>query len=314
MHHFKNIFFILVATNGVSAFADLPLTVDDLITDKNKFKLTTNINYFNQSQRNLTEQGYSLVDLGNGRTLTLPNPPTEGVNNTDSLIGTLGLNYGITDKWDIGIKTNALYRQTRQNISDDTHQDTDKYLQDISFTTQYQTTENHQKLPDSLVFSEISVYDKTDGLDSKSLSSVLVGGTVYTVNDPIVLSLTGSYQYNTNRDILDQNQKVNIGDIFSLNGSVGFAVNPDITLNTGVGWQSREADKINGKDLGVRQTQTNLSLGLAYALSQRSNLTANVRTNISGDNGSTFSVGLTTKLGKLPPPLSERYRKINQKK
>lgn len=146
-------------------------------------------------------------------------------------------------------------------------------------------------------------------MDSKSFSSALIGGTVYTVNDPIVLSLTGNYQYNAKRDILTQNKTVDIGDVLSVNGSVGFAVNPDITLNTGVGWQLRQADKINGTNLGVKQTQTNLNLGLAYALSQRGNITANVRANISGDGGSTFSVGLTTKLGELPLPLSERYRK-----
>lgn len=160
-----------------------------------------------------------------------------------------------------------------------------------------------------MIFGEISLYDKTDGLDSKTFSSALIGGTLYTVNDPIVLSLTGSYQYNAKRDILTQNKIVDIGDVLSVNGTVGFAVNPDITLNTGVGWQLRQADKINGINLGIKQTQTNLSLGLAYALSQRSNITANVRTNISGDGGSTFSVGLMTKLGELPPPLSERYRK-----
>lgn len=291
------------------AFADLPLTVEDLITDKNKFKLTTNISYFNQSQRNLTEQGYSFIDLGNGRTLSLPNPPTEGTSNTDSLIGTLGLNYGATDKWELGVKANALYRQTRFSASDVNNQQTDRYLQDVSVTTQYQTTENHKTLPDSLVFSEISVYDKTDGLDSKSLSSVLVGGTVYTINDPIVLSLTSSYQYSAKRDILDRNKIVDIGDVLSVNGSIGFAVNPDITLNTGVGWQLRQADKIDGKEVGGKQTQTNLSLGMAYAVSERNNLTANLRTNVSGQDGSTFSVGLTTKLGALPQPLSERYKK-----
>ena len=165
-----------------------------------------------------------------------------------------------------------------------------------------------------MIFSEISLYDKTDGLDSKTFSSALIGGTVYTINDPIVLSLTGSYQYNAKRSILTQNKTVDIGDALSINGSIGFAVNPDITLNTGVGWQLRQADKINGTNLGIKHTQTNLNLGLAYALSQRSNITANVRTNISGNGGSTFSVGLTTKLGELPPPLSEKYKnlKVNQ--
>lgn len=94
-----------------------------------------------------------------------------------------------------------------------------------------------------------------------------------------------------------------------MNGTVGFAVNPDITLNAGVGWQYRQADKTHGNMLGINQTQTNLNLGMAYALSARNNLVVNVRTNISGDEGSVFSLGLTTKLGKLPPPPSERYRK-----
>lgn len=49
---------------------------------------------------------------------------------------------------------------------------------------------------------------------------------------------------------------------------------------------------------------------MAYALSARNNLIVNVRTNISGDEGSIFSLGFTTKLGKLPPPPSERYRKL----
>lgn len=38
-----------------SALADLPLTVEELTADKNKFKLTSSLSYFNQSQRNLTE-------------------------------------------------------------------------------------------------------------------------------------------------------------------------------------------------------------------------------------------------------------------
>lgn len=257
----------------------------------------------------MIEQGYSIVDLGNGRTIILPNPSTERMSNTDTLIGTLGLNYGVTDKWEIGVKTNALYRQIRQNSADGNHQNSDKYLQDFSFTTQYQTTENHKNFPDSLLFAEISLYDKSDGLNSKSFSSLLIGGTVYTVNDPIVLSLTSSYQYNTKRDMLEQNKTIDIGDVLSINGSVGFAVNPDITLNTGISWQMRQADKVNGEHLGIKQTQTNLNLGLAYALSQRINITANVRTNISGNGGSIFSLGFTTKLGKLASLPSERYRK-----
>lgn len=91
---------------------------------------------------------------------------------------------------------------------------------------------------------------------------------------------------------------------------MGFAVNPDITLTGGVGVRHKWADKNELGKLENNGTQTTLNLGLAYALTARSNLTANVRTPISGDGGSTLSVGLTTKLGTLPPPLSQKYRKL----
>lgn len=98
-----------------------------------------------------------------------------------------------------------------------------------------------------------------------------------------------------------------------LNGSVGFAVNPDITLTGGVSIRHKWADKTSIGKVENNHTQTALNLGLAYALSARSNLTANVRTPISVAGGSTLSVGLTTKLGKLPPPLSQKYRQSTTK-
>ncbi|KDN25500.1 hypothetical protein MBO_03347 [Moraxella bovoculi 237] len=135
--------------------------------------------------------------------------------------------------------------------------------------------------------------------------------TTYTVNDPIVLSLTGTYQYQANRETNASN-RVDLGDTAMLNGMVGFAVNPDITLTGGVSVRHKWADKNDFGNIENNQTQTSLNLGLAYALSARSNLTANVRTPISGASGSTVSVGLTTKIGELPPPLSQKYRQAQK--
>lgn len=134
-----------------------------------------------------------------------------------------------------------------------------------------------------------------------------MGFTTYTINDPIVLSLTGTYQYQANRRLQTGGQ-VDLGDGAMLNGSVAFAVNPDITLTGGVGVRHKWADKNKLGKLENRSTQTMLNLGFSYVLTARSNLTANARFPISGDGGSTLSMGLTTKLGTLPPPLSQKYR------
>lgn len=198
------------------ALADLPLTVEDLTADKNKFKLTSSLSYFNQSRRDWVDQGYSLVDLGNGRVLALPNSPTEETSNIDSLIGTLGVDYGLSDRLDIGLRTNAVYRQTRSRAADRIAKNSEASFQDVWLSAQYQATKNHQRWPDSLFFAEVALRDKTEGLAPKSFAAALVGATVYTVNDPIVVSFTGSYRRSADRLALSQNDSVRIGDTVSL--------------------------------------------------------------------------------------------------
>lgn len=174
------------------AHADLPLTVDDLLADKNRFRLDTDFSYYNHHKSSSITQGFDVVDLGNGRTAYLPSIG-ESDTNTDSVIMGIGLRYGVNDKLEIGIKGNGIYRNTRhQNGTEFTTTD-NTHLQNISISTQYQATKNHAKLPDSSVFGEVSLYDNTQGFDSKNGVSALVGFTTYTINDPIVLSLTGTY-------------------------------------------------------------------------------------------------------------------------
>ncbi|MFW2178285.1 MULTISPECIES: hypothetical protein [unclassified Moraxella] len=291
------------------AHADLPLTVSDILADKNRFKLDTDFSYYNHQKSSTALQGFEPIDLGNGRMVYLPSLG-ENHTNTDSVIMGLGLRYGMNDKLEIGIKGNGIYRNTRNQSAIDLTSTSDSYLNDISISTQYQLTKNHKKLPDSLMFGELSIYNNTQGLRSKNGASTLIGSTVYTVNDPIVLSLTGTYHHQASRES-DVGTRVDLGDIAMLNGSVGFAVNPDITLTGGVGVRHKWADKNELGKLENNSTQTTLNLGLAYALTARSNLITNVRTPISGTGGSTLSLGLTTKLGELPPPLSQRYRQLN---
>lgn len=293
---------------STTVHANLPLTVADILADENRFKLDTDVSYHNHHKSSATTQGFEMVDLGNGRTVYLPSIG-ESRTNSDSLIAGLGLRYGVSDKLEIGIRTNGVYRNARHQSGSELSSTSDAYLQDLSLSTQYQLTKNHAKLPDMLAFGELSLYDNTQGLKRKNASSALVGFTTYTVNDPIVLSLTGTYQYQAKRETTTGN-RMDLGDTAAINGLVGFAVDPDITLTGGVGVRHKWADKNELGKLENNSTQTTLNLGLAYALTARSNLTTNVRTPISGDGGSTLSVGLTTKLGTLPPPLSQKYHKL----
>lgn len=280
---------LLISTLPIVARAELPLTVDELLADKNKFVLETALYYHNHSD--------------NKNTI-----------NSDTIVPIVGLRYGISDTLDIGIKTKALYRNHRYDIT--TPNASDSRLQELLINTQYQVSKNHKTLPDTVVFAELSAYDNTQGLIPKWGAKTLIGSTIYHTYDPLALSLTTTYLHNTNRQTNNTpnntsnqiNNAINIGDNLSINGQVGFAVNPDISLIGGIGWQLKQADKQNQIPLNRTQTQTYLDFGLTYNLNQRSSISTAIRTNVSGDEGSIFSVGLTTKLGELPTPLSQKYR------
>ena len=170
---------------SLSAHADLPLTVDDLLADKNRFKLDTDLSYYNHHRSSVATQGFEMVDLGQGRTLYMPSIG-ESNTNTDSLIAGLGLRYGISDKLEMGIKTNAIYRNARHQNGVELSKSSDTHLNDVSLSTQYQFTKNHVKLPDVIGFGELSVYDNTQGLKSKSGASALLAL-------PLIRSMTPLY-------------------------------------------------------------------------------------------------------------------------
>lgn len=118
-------------TFGSLCHADLPLTIESLTTDKGRFKLDTTVSYFNRNSSNLLYQGSNVIDLGNGSIITIPNLPTEGTVNTDTIVGTLGLRYGMSEAWEVGIKANGIALEKRQENDGKVTSQSDTRLQDI---------------------------------------------------------------------------------------------------------------------------------------------------------------------------------------
>lgn len=106
---------LTLTTLPLIAHADLPLTVEDILADKNRFKLDTELSYFNQQKTSAVAQGFNSVYLGGGWTIYLPNIG-ESNTNTDSLIASFGLRYGVSDRLETGIKANGVYRNDRHQI------------------------------------------------------------------------------------------------------------------------------------------------------------------------------------------------------
>lgn len=307
-------FATLASSISFTAHADLPLLIEDLVTNKNRFKLEVKLNYINQTTSQLSDPSFTLVALGDGSTLAFPNPTLQGEYNSDTALINLGLRYGIKNNTELGIKINTITTQHRQQISGSSKTTSHARWQDVWLTGQHQLTKNHNFFADSLLFAELNLVDHSQTLKQDYGSSALLGFTTYMINDPILLSMTVSYQYNATRD-LTTGGSVDRGDVAGLHGIIGFAINPDITLNFGTGWQWRHADKYKDSDAHFSNTtKTSTNFGFTYAISERSNATINLQSNVSGEGGSNLTVGITTKLGSLPAPASSKYRQNQQQK
>lgn len=107
--------------------------------------------------------------------------------------------------------------------------------------------------------------------------------TTYRAIDPVVLSLTAAYRFNTTRSDGDVDLKP--GNFLLLTPSIAFAVNDRVTLTTGLQWINRQADRIKGESREARETSTDILLGVGYGIARGNTLNFTVNANASGRNG-----------------------------
>ena len=266
------------------------------------------MSYVNQERRDLQQGGFFLVDLDAGRTIAIPLPTTQGESNTDTLVVAPALRYGVTSKLETSLRGSGTLQQSRfqssAQLSASGQQagfssQTETAWNDLWLGSQYQIFNNHAKYPNLLAFADLAVLQRGEGFKPAYAQAGLVGLTTYTVNDPLVFSLTSSYQVSGSRQF-DDGRTLQQGDVSSLSGSLGFAVNPEVTLTSGLSWRQQQAERLDGTTVSLRRTQTSASVGFAYAVSERSNLSVNVTNPISGEGGSTLSLQVNRKLGVLP--------------
>lgn len=81
-----------------SAWADLPLTVEDILTDKGRVRLDLSLAYANSERTGVAVGEPVIVQTGRASFVTLPGQVGERISNSDSLVGAFGLRYGVTSK------------------------------------------------------------------------------------------------------------------------------------------------------------------------------------------------------------------------
>lgn len=271
----------MLAAWSASAFADLPLTVEDLITDKGKVKLDVSLAYANSDRQGVSTGEPITVQTGPTSFVTLPTVIGESQGNSDALVGTLGLRYGLTGKAEIFARTSYLTSSARTSDVSGTSKSSDSRFADAWAGINYQFKKDDDT-PAVLGFAEVALREK-HARSSSSFKSALVGITTYKAIDPVVFSLTTAYRFNQSRQDGDTNYKP--GNLLLLNPSIAFAVNDRVTLTTGMQWANRQADKWDNKTQGFRRTSSDLLLGVGYGISKGSTLNLTFKSNVSGSSG-----------------------------
>jgi hypothetical protein len=266
----------------LSALADLPLSVEGLITDKGKTKFDVSIAYGNADQQGVSTGVPLLVQTGPASFITVPAAIGESQGNSDNWVLTVGLRYGLTANTEIYSRVSGISSRQRNSGVSGTSFDSDSRLADAWIGVNHQFKQDDHT-PALLGFAEIALIERHRN-NRASFKSALVGFTTYKAIDPVVFSLTTAYRFNQSRQ--EGNVNYRPGHLILFQPSVAFAVNDRVTLSTGLQWTRRQADKLDGIPQGITRTATDLVLGVGYGFNEGSTLNMSFKANASGSRGS----------------------------
>ncbi|HFC8548143.1 TPA: meta-pathway of phenol degradation family protein [Neisseria lactamica] len=277
----------LPAILPLSAYADLPLTIEDIITDKGKWKMETSLTYLNSENSRAALAAPVYIQTGATSFIPIPTEIQENGSNTDMLAGTLGLRYGLTGNTDIYGSGSYLWHEERK--LDGNGKTRNKRMSDVSAGISH-TFLKDDKNPALIGFLESTVYEKSRNKASSG-KSWLIGATTYKAIDPVVLSLTAAYRINGSKT-LSSNTKYKAGNYWMLNPNISFAANDRISLTGGIQWLGKQPDRLDGKKESARNTSTYAHFGAGFGFTKTTALNASARFNVSGQSSSELKFGV----------------------
>ncbi|MGV2112819.1 transporter [Agrobacterium salinitolerans] len=218
---------------------------------------------------------------------------------SETLLTTVGLRYGLTEKSEIYTRATYRFDNSRfaDSINDAMENRSSNAFQSHVVGINYRFLDD-DKYPALIGFADIALFENTASSGTKlhSAKSGAVGFTTYRVIDPVVISMTAGYRPNLTRKV--DSQEINPGDTLFINPSIAFAVNNEMTLTGGFGLNFTGADMLDGVKRGTRNTNADLQFGLAYAWDKNTTLRADARTEVLGESGFTVGLTLTRKFGQ----------------
>lgn len=297
----RNCVVLILTSFSTFSLADVPLTIEDLLTAQNRWRVGLGINYSNTNEQKISTGSPVLLQIGPVQYIALPTQIGESRTNSDTLSISPSLRYGLSGKTELYGRSTFIADSSRIQDTNGQHSESDSRFESLWLGVNHKFI-SEGKTPALLGFIEMAALENTrlsgknDNIDYAK--SWLIGATTYRVIDPMVLSLTAAYRFNQTHDLDGASYK--LGNYLVLNPSASFAVNNEITLSGGFQWIDSQPSELNGVSQGLRNTNTNLNLGLAWLWDERTTLNFSGNANVSGNGGAGLGLTWTYKLGDLP--------------
>ncbi len=259
---------ILFSTIPIIIFAK-PLQIEDILSDKNEFKLNSTISYSNIDSKSLNTQ-FVKYDISENNSITIPIVAGENQTDTDFLNFSLDLKYGITKRLEFFSFINFDYTNNNYSSTDNFTNNSDGGFNSFGLGLSYEL-KSEDESPALLVGLSTQAIEKTK-FDEFSQNNYLKNFSFFTTSfytsDPIVFSLSLSYQLNLNKKINEFS--MNNGDSINLTPMIYFAVNPYTSLNWGAKYSYNLKDKIDNEIISNSNSNIMFMLGASYELNPKS--------------------------------------------
>lgn len=285
----KILFLSSILLLPIYSYADLPLTVENLISDKGKISINTEFVYGNSKSNQTQITGIIPIQIGNNSHINLPTDIGESKNQSEYLVSAIGLKYGIGKNSDIGINISGSH-QSQHNLNTN-DKSSHSQFNELSFTGSYQFLDDG-KYPALVGFYDVGLLEKREN-KNVHFSNMSAGLTIYKSYDPIVLSLTTGYKYNFEKSI--NNQTTKPSDIFFINPQAAFAANEKISLLAGATFRHIGSQKQNKEIINSSRNDTDISFGVGYGLDNDANLNFTTTLKQGFDNTQEFRLSYSKK-------------------
>lgn len=270
-----------------SAHADLPLSLEGISPEQNRFKFGASLSHANQSRTAYESGAPIFFHTPQNTVIAIPGNVEAGHHNIDMLFASATLQYGISEQTELYASLGGYFRQQRSRYHDETS------TQDYREFSHLTLGVNHVFLHDGdnpalIAVLEGNAVEKIDGKNTYA-RSWYIGVNGYKAIDPVVFTFSGGYRFHFNHAM-----GRTPGNYFLLRPGVSFAANDRTSFSAQLKWTGKHPDRIDGKRHGTFASDTHAILGVGYALSKQTSIRADWQWHLSGDDGSVAPLPLRT--------------------